>query len=283
MNFSAFKDVTRIEQTLFGLPFLLAGALLPFAQIDVSFSFRCLWIFPAFLLARVSGMAFNQLIDSHIDKKNPRTENRAIPSGRVGAKQVQILAWAALALFLLVCLQINTVCFLLAPFAAFLLFIYSYLKRVTASCHFVLSVIHFLGPVMASAAIANTLLLPPILLGAAAACLIIGIDVTYAVQDVEFDRSNNLFSLPARLGVEKSLTVARASHIFSLLLLFCVGVTAHLPIFYYLLIPLAAAIFFKFHKKAEEEVVEPLIFSCTVMISLSVFAFILASIVWDVM
>ena len=283
MNLSALKDLTRIEQTLFGLPFLLAGALLPITQADVSFSFRWLWIFPAFMLARVSGMAFNQLIDRHIDAKNPRTQRRALPSGRVTENQARAIAWSTLALFLLVCFKINTLCFLIAPLAAFLLFIYSYLKRVTSSCHCVLGIIHFLGPVMASIAIAGTILFPVLFLGAAAALSIIGNDIIYAIQDYEFDRTHNLFSLPSRLGIESSFMVARLLHILCLAMLIGLGFSAHFPVFYYGAIIAAGVVFYKFHKKIGQKLSEPFFFSCNVVVAFTVFAFVLASVLWDAM
>lgn len=283
MNITAFKDLTRIEQTLFGLPFILAGAFLSILQVDVSFSFRWLWIFPAFLLARISGMSFNQLIDRYIDAKNPRTQKRAIPMGRVSENQARLVAWGALVLFLLVCFQINTLCFLFAPVAASLLFLYSYLKRITSSCHFVLGIIHFLGPVMASMAICGTFLMSAFFLGAAAAFSIIGNDIAYAIQDFEFDRAHNLFSLPSRLGIENSLLLARVAHLLCLVTLIGVGFTAHLPVFYYVLVIVAGMIFYKFHKKIGQKISEPLFFSCNVMIAFSVLAFVLASVLWDVM
>lgn len=283
MNITAFKKLTRIEQTLFGLPFVISGALLPITQMEVSFSFKWLWIFPAFMLARISGMAFNQLIDYKIDAKNPRTEKRAIPTGLVSEKEAGIVAWGSLFLFLLVCLQINKLCFLLAPFAAFLLFIYSYLKRFTASCHFVLGIIHFLGPVMASVAISGSLLIAPLFLGLAAALSIIGNDIVYAIQDYDFDKKENLHSLPSRLGIERSFLVARIAHIGCLFALLFVGKMAYLPVFYYLLIPIAALIFYRFHNSLRQKIVEPLFFFCNVAISFTVFAFILASVVWDAM
>jgi len=184
---------------------------------------------------------------------------------------------------LLVCFQINKLCFLLAPVAAILLFSYSYLKRVTSSCHFVLGIIHFLGPVMASIAISGTILKAPLFLGLAAACSIIGNDIIYAIQDFEFDHSQNLFSLPSRLGVDNSLFVARLVHLLCLVMLIGVGVTGHLPVFYYLLIPVAAVTFYKFYKKLGQKINEQLFFSCNVVIAFSVFGFILGSVLWDVM
>lgn len=281
ITFRTFKDLTRLEQTLFGLPYVFAGALLPLSEM--SFHLRWLWILPAFLLARISGMAFNQLIDRYIDAKNPRTENRPLPGGRVSENQARLIAWGGLFLFLWVCHQINTFCFLLAPLAGFALVIYSYLKRMTVGCHFVLGFIHFLSPVMAASAITGSFYAPSLFLGLAAASSIIGSDIVYALQDYEFDCKENLFSLPSRLGIETSLLVSRLMHLSALFFLILVGFSARLPVFYFLIIPIVGRCFYRFHKRMAEKVAEPLFFSSTAVVALSVFGFILASFIWDVL
>src|ERR1700722_8589163 len=98
MRLAAFKDLTRIEQTLFAFPFALGGAFLSLSD-PCSFNkwIAWAWIIPAVLLARIAGMAFNQLIDRHIDACNPRTKNRVIPTGRVPLLQARCVAWGALA------------------------------------------------------------------------------------------------------------------------------------------------------------------------------------------
>lgn len=275
-----FKELTRLEQTFFGLPLLLAGALLPFIQREITLSWSVLWIFPAFLLARISGMAFNQVVDRAIDAKNPRTLGRPIPTGRVSELQAKRVAWLSLVLFLVVCAQINLLCVLLAPLAAFLLFSYSYLKRITPACHFVLGFIHLLSPVMASIAVSGTILPSAIALGVASALLFAGSDIIYALQDLDFDREMRLFSIPAWLGREKSLFVARLCHLFSVVVLLAVGVLAHLPLLYFLSTLVVALTFFRFHKAALSE---GAFFRCNTLASFCIFGGIFASFVWDVM
>ena len=54
-----------------------------------------------------------------------------------------------------------------------------------------------------------------------------GFDVLYACQDIEFDRSAKLYSLPCFVGVRKALIIARALHftmfLFLLLLVLVFG------------------------------------------------------------
>jgi 4-hydroxybenzoate polyprenyltransferase len=280
MRLSAFKELTRFEQTLFALPFVLGGAVLSLAEAPLSRSW--IWIVPAFLLARISGMSFNQLIDRHIDARNPRTQNRALPSGRVTVLQARIVAWGALVLFIVVCFQMNAFAASLAPVAAFLLYIYSYMKRIHYTCHLVLGCIHFLGPTMAYAAITGSPSIPSLFLGGAACLSIMGTDIIYAIQDHAFDCSHRLFSIPSRLGGEASLAFAACLHVFCLLMLLGVGLSAHLPLFYYLLLPVAGALFMYFHtlwRKHKQSLIKvaPSFFYCNVAISCTSFFFLAVS------
>lgn len=285
MNLTSFKVLTRFEQTLFALPLILGGV---FLALPHATSFLCLlWIVPAFLSARISGMAFNQLIDRHIDACNPRTENRMIPSGRVSVKEAHLLAWGSLAVFLFLCLQINHLTTLLGPIAAFLIYVYSYTKRFHWGCHFVLGSIHFFGPVMAFAAATDTLSLPILFLGGAACFSIVGNDIVYGMQDFDFDRRHKLFSIPARFGVQKSLLIAAGSHCICLFMLLGLGLSAHFPIVYYLLIPTAGVVFFLFHYRLHgydmaQVRLEPLFFFCGASFSFLVLFFIAGCSLWPV-
>ena len=289
MRIAAFRDLTRFEQTLFGLPFVLSGVLLGSYRF---FDWKMLlWVIPAFMLARISGMAFNQLIDRHIDARNPRTQNRAIPSGRVSVMQARCVAWGALCLFVAVCLQINGLTALLSLFAAVLLYIYSYMKRVHASCHLILACIHFLGPVMAFSAVTGTWSPSALFLGGAAAFSIIGTDIVYAIQDYAFDCSQGLFSLPSRWGVEKSMLISLMAHCFCLLMLVGTGWSAHLPLIYYLIVPSVGGLLGYFHYLVRRQwharqslrELESSFFFCNVGVSSSTLLMIMVSVAWDVL
>ena len=289
MRLAAFRDLTRFEQTLFGLPFVLSGFLLGSFQ---GFDWKMLLlVMLAFLLARVSGMAFNQLIDRHIDARNPRTQNRALPSGRVSVIQARVVAWAALSLFIILCLQMNPLTAVLSLLAAALLYAYSYMKRIHASCHLVLGCIHFLGPVMAFTAVTGIFAPCAALLGAAAALSILGTDIVYAIQDQDFDCAEGLFSIPSRLGLEKSLFIAALAHGICLLMLFCLGWSVHLPLIYYLILPIVGIVLGYFHYQVRQQwraynnfrAVESYFFFCTVAVSSFTLLLILVSKVWAVL
>ncbi|MFN0064715.1 MAG: UbiA-like polyprenyltransferase [Chlamydiales bacterium] len=294
VTFSTFKELTRLEMTLFGLPFTFAGALLPFANYKffegftgISW-FRFLWIVPAFLAARLSGMVFNQVIDWEIDAKNVRTRGRPIPSGRATPKQAKVIAWSCLVLFIVICSQINPLCFGLSFVAAFLLFAYSYTKRFNALCHFVLGLIHFLAPVMAAAAISGRLNVPAILLGIGAMLSIAANDMVWGVQDFRFDVEQKLFSIPAKFGISNALAIARVCHAGMIICVALICVRASFPLFCVLTPLILAVVYLNFHRKVvaiiqkgELEKIAPLFFSCNVTVPAVTLFFIVIGVLWS--
>ena len=42
-----------------------------------------------------------------------------------------------------------------------------------------------------------------------------GFDIIYALQDIEFDKSQSLYSIPSYWGLNKALGIARVLHVFS--------------------------------------------------------------------
>ena len=60
-----------------------------------------------------------------------------------------------------------------------------------------------------------------------------GFDILYACEDVEFDRSQGLKSIPATFGVTRALTMSRAFHVMAVLSLGAVALVIPLgPIYY---------------------------------------------------
>jgi 4-hydroxybenzoate polyprenyltransferase len=281
IRFATFKNLTRLEQSLFALPTVVAGTLLSFRL--PSFHLKgALWVIPCFFLARISGMAFNQFIDRRFDAENERTRWRVLPTGRMTPKEAALIAWSALILFAICAFQINFTTALLTPVAVVLLGIYSYMKRVHPLCHFVLGAIHFLGPTMAYAATGNSLSPAALCLGGAAACLIIGTDIIYAIQDIAFDRQFELFSIPACLGIKRSLVISRLLHGCCLGFLWGMGRLASLPALFYGILPVMIALLLNFHLKVwnryrsnDFTAIERTFFICNVGCSLSILFFIL--------
>lgn len=251
MQWQQVMKLTRVHESVFALPWVLATALLPYCSEiypHEGSALRWLWIVVAFITARTAAMSFNRLIDRQIDADNPRTRHRMLPSGEANPAQVAAVAWGSVAAFLFACYQINMLCLQLAPIAVFLLWAYSYTKRFTSLCHFVLGAVQFFGPVMAWAAITGSINLPPLLIGAAIALSIAANDIVYHLMDWTFDRDYGLYSIPVRLGPRRSLFLARACHALAVVLLWEAGVHAQLPLIYFSGV-LAVAVIYLYHHR----------------------------------
>jgi 4-hydroxybenzoate polyprenyltransferase len=178
--------------------------------------------------ARSAAMAFNRIVDRRLDAENPRTAMRHIPAGLLSVRYVAAFALVCSAGFVastLLFLPNRLPLYFSLPVLAFLLG-YSYAKRFTALAHFWLGAALMLAPICAwialrgDAVIAHPLdLLPSVVLGGAVLLWVAGFDIIYATQDTNFDRRQALHSLPARLGISKSLRLAAACHFAAVVLL----------------------------------------------------------------
>ena len=233
-------ELVRFSHTVFALPFALLAAALawkdePFRWPDLAGILLCM------VLARSAAMAFNRLADRHIDARNPRTAGRHLPAGLLGVGTVWAFTIACAAGFVAA-----TLLFLWRdppnPWPLYLsgpvlLFVggYSLAKRFTSLAHLWLGAALMLAPVAAWIAVKGlTDLAAPLILGAAVMGWVTGFDILYACQDADFDRAAGLHSVPARLGVARSLRVAAACHAAMFALLVALGFASpHLGAVYF--------------------------------------------------
>ena len=179
------------------------------------------------VFARSAAMAFNRWLDAKYDALNPRTAIREIPSGIIKPKNALVFTLVCCALFMVCCFFINRACFYLSPVALFIVLFYSYTKRFTAFCHLVLGVGLSLAPIGAYIAVTGHFDLLPILFSFTVLFWVSGFDIIYALQDEEFDRANNLHSIPAALGKAKALKVSEGLHLLSATAVICAGIYGH--------------------------------------------------------
>jgi 4-hydroxybenzoate polyprenyltransferase len=165
--------------------------------------------------ARNAAMAFNRYLDRHFDALNPRTAIREIPAGILSAESALRFVIGNSIVFILATWFINPLCFYLSFVALFVVLFYSFTKRFTALCHLVLGVGLSLAPIGAYLAVTGSFAVLPLLFSFAVIFWVSGFDIIYALQDVEFDQSHQLNSIPAALGKERALWVARSLHICS--------------------------------------------------------------------
>lgn len=228
-------SLIRFSHTLFALPFALLAASMAWGLSDSFVPMHLIGILLCMVFARSAAMAFNRLVDRHIDAKNPRTESRHLPAGILSVGQVVAFTLLSSLGFIA-----STLLFLpnwlpLALSVPVLLWLcgYSYAKRFTSLAHYWLGVALGLSPVAAWIAIRGEIvidnpmdLLPAFVLGGAVAAWVGGFDILYACQDYEYDKSVGLRSIPTRLGVPGALRLAAASHAVAVLFL------AALPLVY---------------------------------------------------
>ncbi len=210
-------NFTKIEHTAFSLPLIFTGAWLGagfrFPSVAVM-----LLIVAAALGARIFGMAMNRVFDRHIDRLNPRTASRELPSGKMSLMQALTVAAGGLLVYLAACWALGGWCLILAPIPLIPLLGYSLLKRFTPLCHFGIGLCLALAPLGAYVAAAGHVRLSSaaILFSAFVFCWLSGADIIYAMMDIDHDREYNIHSMPAWLGMDGALRVAGATHLIAL-------------------------------------------------------------------
>jgi len=208
-----YLSLVKFSHSVFALPFALQGAWLagrgtpPVATL--------FWIGVSAVSARTAAMAFNRLVDRDVDAQNPRTRMRELPSGVLTPRAVGTLVVLAAALFVASAFRLNTLAgWLSLPVLAVLLG-YSLLKRVSFLAHAGLGLALALAPLGAWIAVRGELgagLAPVSFLAAAVWTWVVGFDLIYSCQDVEFDRDARLHSFPARFGVASTLRASALLH-----------------------------------------------------------------------
>ena len=206
-----YGRMIKFSHTIFALPFAFSAVIL--ASRDHSLTFGTfVFIILAMVGARSAAMGFNRLVDAGMDEKNPRTRMREIPAGKLSRNAAVVFIVLSSALFVFSAAMLGKLCFYLSFPVLFLLLFYSYTKRFTFFCHIYLGFVISLSPLGAWVAVTNTLTFPVFLLSLALLTNIAGFDILYACQDVEFDRKEELFSIPSRLGVQKALVLSSLLH-----------------------------------------------------------------------
>ena len=221
-----YVNLVKLPHTLFALPFALVGVVIASASHPVRWQ-QVAWVAVAFTAARFAAMAFNRLVDRELDALNPRTARREIPSGAIRATEAALSVAVASALFLFAAWMLNPLCFLLSPIALAWVLFYSYTKRFTPLAHLVLGLGLGIAPVGGYLAITGAWSDPWWVLVALAVAVMSwvgGFDILYSLQDIAFDRAHALYSIPARVGEARGITVARALHVLSVASLALVGV-----------------------------------------------------------
>lgn len=212
-----FADI-KIQHTVFALPFAVMSAFI--AARGLPDTEKMVWIVVCMVGARSAAMAFNRIVDAKFDVENPRTQGRALPSGRVDMKSYSLFLIVSSAIFIFAAGRLNQLALYLSPLALIIVFFYSLTKRFTAYSHFWLGLAISVAPVGAWVAIREEISFVSLLLGATVVFWLVGFDILYSCMDVEFDRRSGLKSIPQKYGVANALRISFASHGLMIIFLF---------------------------------------------------------------
>ncbi|MGE5238560.1 MAG: UbiA-like polyprenyltransferase [Chloroflexota bacterium] len=221
-----YLRMIKIAHSVFALPFAFTGALL--AASGIPTVRQIFWITVAMVGARSGAMGMNRIVDRRIDAENPRTRNREIPSGKIGAGEALLFTAISFAALILAAYNLNPLCLKLSPLAIFVLVAYSYTKRFTWLSHFVLGLSLSAAPLGAWIAVKGSFDPSILALSGAVIFWLAGFDILYALQDLDFDRSRGLYSIPQRFGVRRSLALSRLFHAITFLFLTATGILFNL-------------------------------------------------------
>jgi len=250
-----YLSLIKFSHSIFAMPFALIGFCLAAREpivsmvtglyknyIPSSFEFgnqkNPVWVLfilviLCMIFARSAAMAFNRWLDKNFDAKNPRTAIREIPKGVIKANNALLFVIFNCIAFIVCCWFINRICFYLSFVALFVVLFYSYTKRFTALCHLVLGIGLSLAPIGAYLAVTGAFSLLPILFSFTVLFWVSGFDIIYALQDEEFDKENNLHSIPAAVGKIKALRISELLHILSAITVIIAGIYGHFGFWYW--------------------------------------------------
>lgn len=272
-------EMIKFEHTVFALPFALSSALV---AADGLPRWRILgWILVAMVGARSAAMAFNRIADARLDALNPRTAKRAIPMGVVSMAAAWLFTLIAAAVFVLAAWMLNPLAFALSPVALAALLGYSYSKRFTSLSHLWLGLCLGIAPVGAWVAVRGEISFASMVLSAAVIFWTAGFDIIYSLQDLEFDKSQHLFSLPAKIGPKWALIASRLFHATTVALLIWFGQLTGLGAIYYVGIGLVAvSLAYEQSLVSPEDIsrVNTAFFTVNGVVSLGVLAFVAADV-----
>ena len=227
-----YGRMIKFSHTVFALPFALSAVILAQRRHQMIIS-DIFWILLAMIGARSSAMGFNRIADAKFDTKNPRTSKRDIPSGRLSLSSAVVFVILFSGLFIFSSAMLGKLCFYLSFPILVVLFSYSYTKRFTWLSHIYLGFAISLAPAGAWIALAKSFSWSVLILSFALMTYIAGFDILYACQDIEFDKDEGLFSIPAHFGVKKALIIASIIHLASFCFFFLIYFVFDMNLMYF--------------------------------------------------
>ncbi len=221
---SKYFSLVKFSHTVFAMPFAMIGFALGITVGEFNFSLRLLLlIILSMVFARNAAMGFNRLADKKFDALNPRTKSREIPSGKISSGAASAFVIINALLFIITTYFINNLAFWLSPVALLVILGYSLTKRITALCHLVLGLGLSLAPIGAYISVTGKFEILPVIYSFIVLTWSSGFDIIYALQDDDFDRSADLYSIPSIIGRKNALLVSSGLHMITFILVIIAG------------------------------------------------------------
>ena len=220
----SYLSLIKFAHTVFALPFAMLAFFLGMKMAGSTFNWRIFGlVILCMVFARSAAMAFNRVADREFDARNVRTSKREIPAGTIKLSSAILFVVLMSVAFVFTTYWINPLAFYLSPIALMVILGYSYTKRFTWLCHFVLGIGLGLAPIGAYIAITGEFHLLPVLYGIMVMLWVTGFDIIYALQDEDFDRQNKLFSIPQKFGKETAKNISLVLHFLCAGLIFIIA------------------------------------------------------------
>src|SRR3989339_234035 len=248
MSILKYFSFIKFSHTLFAMPFAMIGFFMGVKSSGYTIDWKLfLFVVLCMIFARNAAMGFNSYLDRSIDKKNKRTSMREVPAGLISERAVITFIIINSVLFCLSAYFINYLTFILSPVALIVILGYSYTKQFTALCHFILGLGLALAPIGAYISVTAEFHLIPVIFSLIVLFWVSGFDILYALQDEDFDRKENLKSIPVLIGRKLSLYLSSLLHLIVVALLFISGYIGEFGLFYWIGTALFVALLFYQH------------------------------------
>ena len=228
-----YLEFIQFKHTVFALPFALCSYILVSVKIGFQIS-ELVFILLALVSARIFGMSINRIFDVNIDKKNPRTLNRGLISGSISFRGAYALALISFLIFYLVIINFNINALYLSPIVIILFLIYPLTKRFTFLCHYFLGLVYLIAPPAVEIALTGRFSIETLFLGISGFFWVSGFDLIYAILDIDFDKENNIYSIPSKFGIKITKLLASMSHLLTLIFMLSIGLIINInPIYWF--------------------------------------------------
>jgi len=220
-KFKNLSEMVMLKHSIFSLPFIFI-AMLVASKLENGtgwFGWKLLFLgVLAAVTARNFAMGVNRYLDRDIDVLNPRTKNRPSVDGRVSNATMLIFIVVNALAFILVAYFINNMALILSVPILMILGAYTLFKRFSSLAHIILGISLGLAPIAGVVAVTGEITIWSLYLAGGVVFWVAGFDLLYSLQDIEFDKANNLHSIPSQFGAKNTMLIAKMFHFMTIVL-----------------------------------------------------------------